>query len=394
MRTPIICLLLLLFHIIISPAYALYIGFLPGVAEVDSQAPVHIMVMGDAGELGNQFISAAASKAKRIQALFPGRRIIFIRSNESGNRYDYNKYGIKVTRSDSEKLYGNNLVSLLEKYKQISGIDIFSHSNPHDGARLDSKSHRKRFNHENRGVSDLRDNFTSMAYINLNGCNMGYVQAEKLSSMLGIPVLGAMTSTDFQQLHSDGQWYFNNPGQYPAEGKFLFSSSEVVRMKPLNKRYAGGWGTFSAGLPFYKMFCSSPISENRCSVIMALSLLAFPSSTIVERDSTIDSYKQLVADFLCPTDPVEKVSQECRVALASYEERGKMVYNASFVGKTLKCDHRRCEYSYKCKKIPFVGTFRPKSCRVKAVRNSEPTELIAEYQRYLRGFELLQSMAW
>ena len=154
-------------------------------------------------------------------------------------------------------------------------------------------------------------------------------------------------------------------------------------MKPDNMPYTGSWGTFSAGLPFFKFLCNNNGDTSRCKRAMALSMFGFMSNVPLTLNSSFEEYKQVVRDFLCPISAHNDINSKCIQELIDAETTGNEVYSP-FNGKMLNCNMNKCQYHYKCS--GFLGRGK---CQVSQTGNADNKALIQEYFRYLQGFELL-----
>ena len=105
------------------------------------------------------------------------------------------------------------------------------------------------------GIEKLKGHFSNDAYLFLHGCNTGFILAPFLSNLLNIPVAASLTSTDFQKLHSDGEFYLTAKGFSPNsdwahrnKNSYNFETScrygKCLRLKPDNHPYIGYWGEY------------------------------------------------------------------------------------------------------------------------------------------------------
>jgi hypothetical protein len=106
----------------------------------------------------------------------------------------------------------------------------------------------------------------------------------------------------------------------------------------------------------------------------------------LKENSSIEDYKDVVLDFLCPADKRE----DCRAHLENAVKTGNMEYDP-YSGKSLQCDFKGCRAKFSCERIPFLNLLKSGSCRVENLRPSNKTTTIAnEYLAYLKGFKFLQ----
>ena len=373
--------------------------------EIDPQRDiVHVFVIGYSHGMGNQFTKAAVTRALKYKELYPTHKSIFIKNSED------NTWSTRLeTLVDSDLLlYGGRLLEIIDEYKKIASIDIYSHSSPLTGVGLEPNLPKARLRvrpswvpnaYQTPNIERLADgNFIPGAYATINGCNSGFLLAPKLSELWKIPVQAALTSTDFQQLHENGTYYFNNEGDYPSSGGWrsendLFFASPrscsgggCMRMKPVNAPYTGSWGTLKGGLPFYKTFCNYNISSDECSKIMSKILQVYPSQKNLNANSSIEDYKTVLIDFLCPISIRTNVREICENALRNSLVNGNEVYGSLGV-QSLECDLKGCQGKVECE-YDNDGNAISGTCTLANPQNSSPKTTIKEFKLYLRGFEL------
>jgi hypothetical protein len=376
-------------------------------AAIDKQLITRFFVVGYAHGLGNQFFDAAVSKARKLKEAYPNDQFVFLRNRETGQASDLSEvksFGVKVVSFDNSKLQSSTLLNTLDTFPRIRSLDFFAHSGAHSGIGLESGDGENRFGMRTPELAKLKDNFVNGAFVSINGCNSALTLAPFLSKVWGVPVSGSLTSTDFQQLHTDKFWYFNNPGQFPPGGWAKSNPSSYLvpkdcaqggcyRMKPDNHPYNGSWGDFKAGgLSFYKTFCNYDGDQNECLKAMAKSLVGYPTMTNIKTksDGTPSNraeFENALVDFLCPVNPKTNLWAECRGKLRESVLTGNQVYSP-FNGNALECDLKSCNVKLVCK-LDTNGTAIPGTCNLEAPQNNSPKAIAQEYQRYLTGFDLL-----
>ena len=369
---------------------------------IDPNQTTHLFVVGYSHGVGNQFLAAAKTRALKTLELYPDHQMILIRNRETGTQADLNEVrgmGFKVFTANADTLNGPSFLKIASLFQKIASIEIYSHSSTHAGLGLEGEDERLRTDTPN--LSALKSHFTKDAYVTLNGCNSGFYTAPAFSKAWGVPVAGSFTSTDFQQLYSDGTWYFNNQGQYPHSGGWASQNTESFesqrscesgdchRMKPDNAAYSGMWGEFQAGLGFYKFFCADGLDTDHCKAVMARALYASISTRPLKRGSSMDDFRKVAQDLLCPNRVNSMVRAECVKALEDSETTLNPVYS-SFDGNPVECTFSSCTFSFECKN-DSDGDPIPGSCVIKAPRNLSPRTQVYEYWRYLQGFQLLQA---
>jgi hypothetical protein len=369
--------------------------------EINYNLPTRLLIAGAGDDLGIQFQEVAKAKAMLYRDLNPDYQIILITAEEKevDNKNVLSKWGFSVRADRREKFDGETLVEEVIKYSKIASLDVFSHSSAQYGVHLDGKMHRLSLN--TKGVDRIKNHFIKDAYAYLHGCNTGFNLAPYLSKIWGIPVAGSMTSTNFQKLHSDGQFYLTEAGFSPnsdwaKENNKSYSVSRecrdgaCLRLKPDNHPYVGFWGEYAeGGLPFYKFFCAKN-SPTDCQRVMAKSLLNFIGTSPLKPDTILDEYKKIVKDFLCPISAKNDLRNECEENLENALVTGDETYNP-FSRTQVECDFISCKLDIVCKKIPFTGIYKPGTCSLENHFNGKSTTLVREYKAYLEGFKYLNN---
>jgi hypothetical protein len=363
--------------------------------------PTRILVAGAGDDLGTQFHDMARGAAIKYSQQNANEQIVLISAKEPGfdNKVGLQNMGFNFQSENKKSFNGDTFLDEIEKFNQIASIDIYSHSSAQYGIHLDGKAHRLTLN--TKHIERLKGHFTKDAFSILHGCNAGFNLAPFLSSAWEIPVAGAMTSSNFQKLHSDGNFYLTEENLYPNSdwaqtNDKTFNESEKCksgicsRMKPDNTPYNGFWGQYRAGgLPFYKFFCIKNSSE-ACTRVMAKSLLSFIGTTNIKTTSTLAEYKKVVLDFLCPVSAKRDLRAECEANLESALVTGDSTYNP-FSRAQVECNFKSCEVEIKCKKIFLTGIFKPGSCELINNSKGKATTLVREYKAYLEGFQYLKN---
>ncbi len=377
-------------------SYAYLIGAFQKTS-IDYKEPTHILVAGVGEHLGTQFQESAAGRALKFKENNPDSQIVFITADEEGLSMSevLTKFGFQLIEKDKSNFDGKELVKTLERFSKIKSLDIFSHSSAQYGIHLDSKSNR--FEEKTKGIEGLKDNFTSDAYVVLNGCNAGFTFAPNLSKMWDIPVAGALTSTNFQKLANNGDFYLNEPGNLPEGVANLKKNNQsfveekscskggCLRMKPDNYSYVGFWGEYrEGGLPFYKFFCRD-IAEEKCLKAMKNSLTNSVLKVNLKEDSTKEEIKTAVADFLCPINSKNDLHQECFKKLEESISATDKSYNP-FTRKQVECDFNGCQTQIQCDKIPLTGIYKPGTCTLKNLAKTPATTIAREYLYYMQAF--------
>ncbi len=383
-----------------SGAHAFIIATYNG-PSLDFTKKTRILVTGVGKEQGNQFQKVAHSKARKLNELYPDEQIVLIAKDEGPN--NQNKDQLKswnfIIQYENRNVFdGENLISEISKFKKISSIDIFAHGTALYGIYLENT--KNRFSQDTKATINIKNNFDKDAYIFFHGCNVGFMFAPYLSELLTIPVAGALTSSNFQRLHSDGSFYMTEEGYYPdndwaKENNSTFkkslscSNGNCLRLKPDNHPYYGYWGEYKeGGLPFYKFFCVNN-SQRDCERVMAKSLYAFTGTTNLKSNSSIKEYKDLLGDFLCPISGTRDYRKVCRAKMDLSLFTSYKTFNP-FRGNQLDCDFKSCHVKFKCKTMPNASVPNGKFCFLINNEEATATTLMREYEAYISGFYQLQ----
>lgn len=385
--------------LIMGSAHASYIVASFGSKELDPSLPTRVLIAGEGKELKLLFQEVATAKAIKYKEHYPEDQILLIAVNEKdvGSEWALNKWGFTIHNIDRSTLDGKEFLKLVLPFKKIRSLDIFSHSSAQFGVHLEG--HGNRINLNTKNIEDLAPNFMKDAYAYLHGCNTGFNLAPYLSNVWGIPVAGSMTSTNFQKLHTDGNFYLSEEGYAPnsawaTENSLSFPETldckkgACQRLKPDNTPYVGWWGAYrEGGLPFYKFFCARNNMED-CKRVMAKTMLTHSLIADLKKTSTLADYKKGVIDFLCPISSKKDLRGECEAKLDEALVTKDMTYNP-FSRPQVECDFKGCKTEITCDKVLFKGVDKPGTCELKNLATSPATTLVREYKAYLEAYPYL-----
>ncbi|GAB4023762.1 MAG: hypothetical protein Fur0010_26980 [Bdellovibrio sp.] len=312
------------------------------------KAPTDVYLVGHGPEMGSLFLHAAVANARKMAELHPERSQLILWAKNQGkdtDRWIAGQTGFKILESNNKKLSLDDVLEKMMSVESISSFHYFGHSNAFSGAAFQAQSGW--FSENKSGVAELKKKFTKDAFAILHGCNSGFITAPNLSKLWSIPVFGSLTSTDFVKLHTNGDWYNNNDGNFP-EGDWAkvndvsyeeakdCTKMSCVRMKPDAKPYTGDFGNYRVGLSFYKAFCANKEKETCLSGILS-GVLSFPSSHLV---TDRESFKEHVIEILCPGNVNAQRKDNCHKALKENDPSLKI-----FAGKQLICSLQSCVIS-------------------------------------------------
>jgi len=309
---------------------------------------VDVFIAGFGHEMGLQFLSSAITRAKVHDERYPESRaqiILWAKEwNKSRDTAVLRNRGMRILYANSRKLKNKYIFDYLNQLPSISSLHIVSHSAAFAGNAIQKST--SRLGPENFPWKELSSKFTPDSYVYLHGCNTGFIVAPAISTLLGRPVFGSLTSTDFQEIFANGNWYHNNAGvgQFPSGMTRLGSSGELYneslsckkgfchRMMANRHPYRGYWGRYEVGLPYYRPFCNYGSSVNQdCRVGIAQAIFTTP--TISSR-----SWEDKVLDHMCPRMADAATFDNCVAVLKG--QAGSRV----FIGKYLGCSLKGCDF--------------------------------------------------
>jgi len=388
----------------VNHANAITVATLGGNPEdrLDFDKETSLLIVGRGKEMGRLFGQAAVTKGYRYRALVPERQIVVIAARETWDSEKetefYPRMGYRVLHTNIASLTGVSLIREMKRFKKIASVDIYAHTAWIVGASLDSEV--SRFDEDTSGVGELRSRFVPGAFAILHGCNSGFKMGPSLAEKWNIPVLGSLAAADFQRLHSSNEWYYNESSRAPDTdwadtiergfgSPLNCKKGFCIRLKPDGFPYQGAWGSFDAGLGFFKAFC--PWGEDaKCHEGLRSALVSNVSSYPITAESDAESVKNAVKESLCPMGKSPAIREKCFRDLEKAAGDGNRAYTP-FIGDSLSCSLKGCEYDTPCK--PKLDDFRVRpDCQLRRPAASAPsTAFVDEYLLYLRAFGQAQT---
>lgn len=400
--------------------------------KIDLSKTSRILLIGDSDHLGELPLHAATTRARRYAQLYPNDQVVLFvtkdvkdtQVSQAGSTIVRQEpFGGNIALSDFSRLDATKLIAALDRFKRIAAIEFFGHSSPFAALLESDGDGRTLGNQAPSNLAVLKDNFArdTSPYVTLNGCNGAANVAPLLSRVWELPVSGALTGSNFQELRSDGRWYFNDDGFFPtnttraAKNDKSFpagylpscSGGACVRMKPQDSPYRGVWSSpdtgFQYGSGYYKFFCDYADRENTCVKGMAASLYGFASIKSIDRRSSDADVKEVLADFFCSNSQDPAWFDSCRTNLFA-AAAAKTAFSPMRVANdfTHECDFKGCEQKLRCKNdasgSPQKGTcvWVSASCRADQpadqcrVKNTKKQMTNIELAKYLEGHKLLR----
>lgn len=360
---------------------------------IDLNKTSRILLVGDSSHLGELPLYAATTKARRYAQLYPNDQIVLFVTKDvrestvagtGSTVVRQEPFGVAVSLADLRRLSADKLVTALDRFKRIASIEFFGHSSPFAALLEEDGAGRTLGPSMPGNIGILKDNFArdTNPFVAFNGCNGGWVVAPQLSKMWELPVSGALTGSNFQELMSDGRWYFNDEGFSPAGTTRVAkntksfgatsspscSAGACVRMKPQDSPYRGVWADpatgFQYGLGYYKFFCDYADPNGTCAKGMATSLYSFPSTKPIDKTASDAELKDVLADFFCSGTADATWFDKCKTNLfAAAEANPPTAFSPmkSANDYSLECDFAKCEQKLRCAK-DAAGNPQKKTC--------------------------------
>lgn len=361
--------------------------------KINSEKPSHIIVIGLPEKLGTLFVESGLTKASLIEEHTPDEQVIIVGRNDDKNLVV--SRGYKIVSSDNSMLAVGTVNSAVAKSKIVASLDVYAHSNAKDGIIIDKNSRTTQFLEEIDVLWDaVKAKSRPNTFIMFQGCNAGIKLGPFVANKTKLPVLAALTGTDFQFIYNDSFWAhdYNGKKEELSETNTLISGESLsckkgycTRMKPDNSAYRGHWGDWSeGGYPTYKIFCGTNDTK-KCAPGAVEAIKSFPSVAASSQIKSLEKFKEVVVDFLCPFGHNPEKQSECREALeASLTE--KSTYSP-FRGPTLNCDFTKCHAHFKCS--GFKATFAPGSCKLKNEKPGANSTFTNEYKFLVEAYQSL-----
>ncbi|MBP9682009.1 MAG: hypothetical protein KBD76_11435 [Bacteriovorax sp.] len=369
----------------------------------DVQKITHVIIVGSAvKEDSNQFFQSGLSRAYRLKELFPDQQVVIMSSPEVRGTDDekvFSDFNIAVFKTVNENFTGGQLMKELNALERIASINYYGHSSPW-GLKLGKKDASFDPTEYTKSLLLLKSKLLPNAYMTISSCNSGFKIAPELSRVLEIPVAGSLTSSLFERIETDGNWYKKDDyhsENYADSNSFSYNQDLPCslglcwRMEASRHNYSAYWGNFSeGGLSFFKFFCNFEDNKNfRCEKGMANSLLSFPSTRPLNQDSSIEDFKAVAFDWICSTAKDKNYFGKCVAGINSAIDRGDLVFQ-SHPGNELICDFKSCQATISCKKKIFGSGPRGGTCTIAATVNEKPINAAREMLSLIKGYKLLK----
>lgn len=358
---------------------------------IEASKASHVIVIGLPEKLGSLFVDSALTKASLLNEVAPEEQVIIVGRNE--DRDLVVSRGYKVLESDRSMLSVGTVRKAISKTKVVASLDVFAHSNAMSGIIIDKNAFTSQLLEEKDEIwGAIKAKSRKDTFIMFQGCNAGVKLGPWVAGQTKLPVLAALTGTDFQYIYNDAFWAhdYNGKKEELSETNALISQSALsckkgycTRMKPDNAAYRGHWGDWSeGGYPTYKIFCGSN-DTSKCAAGAIEAIKTFPSIVSPKEITSLGIFKEVVADFLCPFGHNTQKQNECKEALESSLTE-KSTYSP-FRGTTLNCDFTRCHAHFKCNGLK--ASFAPGSCKLKNEKPGANSTFTNEYKFLVEAYE-------
>lgn len=369
-------------------------------AKLRAGVPTDVFVAGFGDNQGNQFLKAAILAAKVSRDRFPDRqRLILsaVNGDLRGERSLLANAGFSVRKADDDDFTRSRMLRAMQGISApIVSLQFFGHANTYNGFRLQSKTDR--LDQEDSEFAAIGSLLAKNAIVVFNSCNSGWLIARTGARLWNRPVFGSMNGSNFQELMSDGQWYFHDEGYYPSNLRRIGTTSQVLaqsedcsagkclRLKPGNKPYSDSFGSFGRGLGFYRVFAPSSIASLVPQALVHYTLLN-PTETPISMKSSKDELAKAAADWMCPQDKNNTKRNACREAVLtkSFE---KDRYMSFFSGKAVSCKDTSCGTRVKC--TPWKAFLGMVPCYSEDTSSAKSTDFSDQLKQIFQGLDQLE----
>lgn len=368
-------------------------------AQLRAGVATDVFVAGFGNEQGSQFLKSAILSAKVSRDRFPQRqRVIISAVSESlgAERNMLSAAGFSFKKANQDKLTKERVVSVLQSLKApVSSLQFYGHANTSNGFRLQSK--KDRLDQRDKEFAQMGTFLAPNAFVAFYSCNSGWHLAPAAARLMRRPAFGSLTSSDFQEMMSDGKWYHHNPWNYPSHLSRIGSTSHIthksldcgpyqcMRLTPVNSSYDSDFGKFDKGLGFYKVF--SPDDNLVPQALIHFTLLT-PTVTPLSMQSSRQDFEKAVSDWMCPADKNGKLREACVRAIEtkSFLKNPRLSF---YSGTPVSCTNQSCYTTVKCK--PLKAIFGRHPCRTVELNSKVPSTVFSDQLRmFSKGLDLLE----
>ncbi|WP_413943278.1 hypothetical protein [Bdellovibrio sp. HCB-162] len=364
-------------------------------AQIRAGVPTDVFVAGFGNDQGTQFLKAAILAAKVSRDRFPQRqRVIISAVNESfeNEKNMLASAGFGFRKADKDDLEKGRLVLALQYLNSpVTSLQFFGHANTYNGFRLQSKTDR--LDQEDAEFPQIGSVLAPNAFVVFHSCNSGWLLAPAAAKMWRRPVFGSFNAADFQEMMTDGKWYYHDVGQYPegysrignttriTRGSIECTSLKCMRLKPVNAAYQDSFGKFSKGLGFYKVF--STVDSLIPQALIHYTLLV-PSVTPLSLQSSREEVLSVVKDWMCPGDKSGNRRNACAQAIDNKTFESNRTLNF-FQGDAVACTNTTCFTTVKCNAFKAIVGAVP--CKTKELDDQPSTVFSDQMKQIMKGLD-------
>lgn len=365
-------------------------------AQLRAGVPTDVFVAGFGNDQGTQFLKAAILGAKVSRDRFPERqRVIISAVSESleNERNMLSSAGFGFRKADHDDLEKSRLVAALRLLNApVSSLQFFGHANTYNGFRLQSKSDR--LDQTDAEFPEIGRVLAPNAFVVFHSCNSGWLIAPAAAKAWGRPVFGSFNAADFQEMFSDGNWYYHDSGLYPSNLTRIGTTTNItrstqectslkcMRLKPVNSAYVDKFGKFGKGLGFYKVFATN---SNLIPAALIHYTLLVPSVTPISTTSSRADLIKVVKDWMCPATGSKK--EACSQAIDSQSFVSNRTMNF-FSGDAVACTNTSCYTTVKCNALKAIVGAVP--CKTKDLADVTSTVFSDQMKQIMTGLDLLE----
>lgn len=379
-----------------SLARAYFIASEP--TQLQAGVPTDVFVAGFGNDQGTQFLKSALLAAKVSRDRFPQRQRVIISAVNESFEHEKNLLidaGFGFRKADQDSLEKHRLVLALKYLKApVTSLQFYGHANTYNGFRLQSKSDR--LDQTDVEFAEIGEVLAPNAFAIFHSCNSGWLLAPAAAKKWRRPVFGSFSSADFQEMMSDGNWYYHDEGMYPQHLARIGNTTRIIqpvtectsrqclRLKPVNSSYVDDFGKFEKGLGFYKVF--SPTENLIPQSLIHLTLLT-PSVTPLSMQSSREDLQEAVIDWMCPSDKSGTKRTACAEAVRSKSFLENRTLNF-FSGDPIACSNSKCSTTITCN--PYKVVFGVPPCKTVDLEDVPSTVFSDQMTQIMKGLDLFE----
>ncbi len=324
---------------------------------------------------GLMFSAVGYQQAQVFAKLYPQDQILFISNLPSSENYkttkqkQLKKQGFQIVDENSMLITSEVFIStILRHTNHIQTLSIIGHNGVDKGPWLEDGDNRLDFKND-KLMGQLKSAFSPDGWVRLQGCNSGWNVARYLGQSWNVPVIASFTSTSFYYLNQNGQYEIfksiekedtTTPAITPAavdQWSFADATRGADPVPCLNNlcltlipeagpyHFQNHRSPEAAWLSMMKPVCAASISDERCQIALAESLIAGVGSVSKPQAiKDVDTYKLIVFQSICGSHSTGRSQKICIENIEkTYAQR--VNYLPYKNGTLLKCEGlRACRF--------------------------------------------------